>query len=221
MPVDRDDRRTLLRMSLGLLVAPVLLGQSRRQPNEARRGRPAMAFIGDSITQMWQELHPAYFPPGRINRGIGGQTSAQIRARMAADVIAHRPRIVHILAGTNDVAGNGGPMTADESVANLAAMARSARAQGIFPLIGTVPPANVCYWRPQIVPGPGIHAINRRLRALAAREHLQLVDYFTALADRNGGLRASLSDDGVHPNLAGYRVMERQLNSVLARLPGR
>lgn len=171
----------------------------------------AAVFIGDSITEHWPRVSPGYFHADWINRGISGQTSPQILLRMMADVIALRPRLVHILAGTNDVARNTGVISVEATVANLIAMAQLARTNGIRPVLGTIPPASRFFWRPEIEPVAEIAETNRMLREAAQSKRYKLVDYFAVLAASDGGLPAELGADGVHPNAAGYRRMEQEL----------
>lgn len=197
------------------------LGRYAADNAERRRNgqRTDMVFIGDSITELWMRERPAYFPPARANRGIGGQTSPQILLRMMADVVALRPRAVHIMAGTNDVAGNTGPISPDQTLDNLAAMVAVASAHGIAVVLATVPPAATFWWRPAIVPRAAIDQINTGVRAMAADDHqLMLADYHPLMADHDGAMRADLSGDGVHPNANGYAVMERLLDPIMAGL---
>lgn len=177
-----------------------------------------LVFMGDSITQGWRDKRPAFFPDGRVNRGIGGQTTPQMVLRMMADVIALKPRAVHIMAGTNDIAGNTGPMTAAMTHDNLAAMATLARANGIAVLLGAVPPAANYPWRPGLDTVTPIIAVNRWLANYAAQHGATFVDYHTALQDGAGGMRPGLAYDGVHPTEAGYATMEQVLVPVLARM---
>ncbi|MGB5021349.1 GDSL-type esterase/lipase family protein [Sphingorhabdus sp.] len=177
-----------------------------------REGRKVdIVFIGDSITEIWKHKRPGFFPDSRINRGIGGQTSPQILLRMMPDVIAHRPKIVHILAGTNDVAGNTGAIDEAATVNNILAMVQLAKANGIKPVVGTIPPAAAFFWRPEIKPVEKIREINRRLKAASKTHHFSLVDYYDVLASPEGALPAQLGADGVHPDVAGYDRMERLL----------
>ncbi len=106
---------------------------------KARGAKPGIVFMGDSITQGWREKRPAFFGEGRVGRGISGQTTPQMLVRMMADVVALRPRAVHIMAGTNDIAGNTGAMTRAQTCDNLAAMATAARANGIAVILASVP----------------------------------------------------------------------------------
>lgn len=170
-----------------------------------------IVFIGDSITELWKHRRPDFFGPKRINRGIGGQTSPQILLRMMADVVAHRPKIVHILAGTNDVAGNTGPITEDAIVANIVAMVQLAKSNGIRPVVGTIPPAARFFWRPEVDPVGAIQAINAKLQKVSKTYRFALVDYHHALASAEGALPSELGADGVHPDASGYERMERAL----------
>lgn len=172
-----------------------------------------IVFIGDSITELWGHRRPDFFAEGRVNRGIGGQTSPQILLRMMADVVAHRPKIVHILAGTNDVAENTGVIAPEATVNNLIAMVQLARANGIRPVVGTIPPAARFFWRPEVRPIEKISEINRELHRAAQRHRIILVDYHSALASADGALAPEFGADGVHPNALGYKKMEQLLGS--------
>jgi lysophospholipase L1-like esterase len=173
--------------------------------------RPALVLMGDSITENWLLADPALFAGINVNRGIGGQTTPQMLLRFRADVIALQPRAVHIMAGTNDVAGNTGPVTLADVKNNLMSMVELARAQGITVLLGSIPPAAAFDWRPGLDPRPLITELNDWLRAYAAANALAYVDYHTALVDAHGALRSDYGNDGVHPNRAGYAVMRQVL----------
>lgn len=182
-------------------------------------GMPTRAvFMGDSITQGWRDKNPDFFPAGRVNRGIGGQTTPQMLLRMMADVIALRPKAVHIMAGTNDIAGNTGPMTAQMTRDNLAAMATLAKAHGIHVLLASIPPAANYPWRPGLDTRTPIAAHNAWLRTYAEAGGHGWIDYHPALAGPDGGMRPGFAVDGVHPTLAGYEAMNAVLLPVLARL---
>lgn len=183
----------------------------------ASGNRPCIVFLGDSITEGWMRLRPEFFGPGRVCRGIGGQTTPQMLVRMIPDVIGLRPRAIHILAGTNDIAGNTGPMTLEQSRDNIDAMATLAQAHGIRVLIGSVPPAAAFRWRPEKRPAQDIVALNHLLRALAKRHRATWVDYHAALTNTDGGMRDGMARDGVHPLAAGYAAMEAVVTPHLAR----
>lgn len=169
-------------------------------------GESRVVFMGDSITEAW---HLADSFPGKpyINRGISGQTTPQMLVRFRQDVIALQPKAVVILAGTNDIAGNTGPMTLEQSEDNLASMAELASANGIKVVLCSILPAFDYPWQPGLTPAPKIVAINKWLRAYAEEHGHVYVDYHTAVKDERDGLPATLSGDGVHPKPAGYAVM--------------
>lgn len=184
--------------------------------------RPQVVFIGDSITEGWIASDPDFFANGNLDRGISGQTSPQILLRFMQDVIALRPRAVHIIAGTNDLAGNTGPTDMAAYQANMRAMVALARAHGIAVVLGSVPPADRFNWSPGIAPAGRIVAINAWLRDFAREEGLVYADYHGALAGPGGQLPAQYSDDGVHPNAAGYAAMRPVAEAALAQaLSGR
>lgn len=118
-------------------------------------------------------------------------------------------RAVHIMAGTNDVAGNTGPTTAQDVKNNIISMVELARANGIRVILGSIPPAASFNWRPQLQPVRQIKALNAWLREYAAQNRLEYIDYYAALAGPSGELKANLGNDGVHPNRDGYRIMRK------------
>lgn len=177
-------------------------------------------FLGDSITELWSESAARVFGERRLNRGIAGQTSPQMLLRFAADVVALRPRFVHLMTGTNDIAGNTGPTSARRYQDNIEAMVAIAKRQGIVVLLASIPPAASMPWRPSPGTPARIEALNRWLKALAVSEGLVYVDYHAALVAPDGAFRADLSNDGVHPNNRGYARMKSVLESALGRLPG-
>ncbi len=181
--------------------------------------RPQVVFMGDSITENWLLGDSALFDASHVNRGIGGQTTPQMLLRFRADVVALRPQAVHLMAGTNDVAGNTGPSTLQDVKNNLMSMVELARAHDIKVLLGSIPPAGAFSWRPDIDPRPFIAELNQWLRDYAAAEGLIYIDYHTPLATADGALRPELGNDGVHPNRAGYAVMRSVLDTQLAALP--
>lgn len=168
---------------------------------------PQVVFIGDSITENWVQLDPGLFGQTRLGRGISGQTSPQLLVRFWQDVIALKPRVVHIMVGTNDIAGNTGPTTPEAYQNAVRAMVALAQANGIVVILGSIPPADTFGWATQHQPKPWIAGLNRWLKDFAAERGAVYADYFTALAGPNGELPAGYSPDGVHPNAAGYAVM--------------
>ena len=175
-------------------------------------------FMGDSITEGWFDKRPGFFTRGRVDRGIGGQTTPQMVLRMMSDVVALRPRAVHIMGGTNDIAGNTGPMTPQMSENNIRAMTDIAQREGIKVLIASVPPAAKFPWAPAIETRRAIAELNRRLKRLAAQKGATWVDYHPVLDDGTGAMKAGLSYDGVHPTEAGYDAMAKVINPILAKV---
>jgi lysophospholipase L1-like esterase len=186
-------------------------GLERYKEADVQLGPPAagedrVVFMGDSITQGWK-LNQSF--PGKpyVNRGISGQTTPQMLVRFRQDVIDLKPKAVIILAGTNDIAGNTGPMTLQQSEENIASMADLATANGIHVVICSVLPAFDYSWAPGLEPAPKIAEVNQWLSKLAAGKGYVYVDYYSAMKDTRGGLPPNLSRDGVHPLPAGYAVM--------------
>jgi lysophospholipase L1-like esterase len=173
-------------------------------------GEERVVFMGDSITDGWGRNVKVPFFPGKpyINRGISGQTTAQMLLRFYPDVVALKPKAVVFLAGTNDIGGNLGPVTLESIENNLAAMADLARANGIRVVMASLTP--VCdYHRPQIAQRPPekILALNRWIQDYCARNHFVFLDYFNSTVDDKGFFKTEITNDGLHPNEAGYAIM--------------
>lgn len=166
-----------------------------------------IVFLGDSITEGWRDKRPGFFKDGRVCRGISGQTTPQMVLRMMQDVIQLKPRFLHVMAGTNDIAGNTGPMTAAQTEDNLRAIALLAKASGIRMLLACVPPAKGFRWRPGLETVAPIRAINRWAQANAGAMGVTWVDYTPVLADAEGAMKPGMAYDGVHPTEAGYDAM--------------
>ncbi len=178
---------------------------------------PRVVFMGDSITENWGLADPQFFERGVLNRGISGQTTPQMLVRFRQDVIALKPRAVHILGGTNDVAGNTGPTRPQDFKDNIMSMVELARAHGIHVILGSIPPTARFNWRPQLNPVPQIRELNQWLRDYAAHNGCDFIDYYSALVGRAGELNPELGNDGVHPNRDGYRIMRGLLDKHLAQ----
>jgi lysophospholipase L1-like esterase len=173
-------------------------------------GEKRVVFMGDSITDSWGRSVGEFFPGrGFINRGISGQTTPQMLVRFRADVIALKPAAVVILAGTNDIAGNTGPSSVAMIEDNFSSMVDLARAHGIRVVLASILPINNYVTKDQADrrPPATIRALNDWMRDLARRENLTFVDYYAAMVDGHGMMKKELSDDGLHPNAAGYAVM--------------
>jgi lysophospholipase L1-like esterase len=164
-------------------------------------------FLGDSITEGWARADPDLFSNGIVGRGISAQTTPQLLVRMHADVIALKPRVVHIMAGTNDIAHNTGPMTAQDSQNNIMAMCEIARAHKIRVVLGSVPPASKYWWRPEAQPKAEALAMNDWMRGYAKSIGAKYADYAAALTDAQGNVKVELAKDEVHPTREGYAAM--------------
>jgi lysophospholipase L1-like esterase len=176
-------------------------------------GKPVgVVFMGDSITEGWKSKHPAFFAtPDHVCRGISGQTTPQMVLRMMADVVHLKPRAVHIMAGTNDIAGNTGPMTKAQTEDNLRMMAEVAGASGIDVLLASIPPSSAFPWRPGLEVTPSIRLLNQWIKGYAEGTGATFVDYTPALATPGGAMKPGMADDGVHPTPQGYAAMESVL----------
>lgn len=187
-------------------------------------GEQRVVFYGDSITDAWGgRPGTGTFFPGEpyVNRGISGQTTPQMVVRFHQDVVNLRPKVVVILAATNDVAENTGPMTPEMTMDNFRAMVEIARANGINPVIASIPPAGDFPWKKGMEPAPKIRALNQLLEAWCKSEGIVWVDYYSAMADANGAMKPGLSVDGVHPNAAGYALMAPLAEAGIAKALGK
>ena len=177
-----------------------------------------VVFMGNSITEGWAQYFPTMFA-GKpyINRGISGQTTPQMLIRFRQDVIALRPKVVVILAGINDIAGNTGPSTLEMIEDNLASMTELAQSHRIRVVLSSVLPAIDFPWRHGLEPAPKVIALNKWIKDYAAKRGAVYLDYHSAMADANGGMRAGLASDGVHPTEAGYRAMAPLAEQAIAK----
>lgn len=173
------------------------------------KGENRVVFMGNSITEGWLRTDSAFFA-GKpyINRGISGQTTPQMVLRFRQDVIDLHPKVVVILAGTNDIAGNTGPATLEQIMGNLANMAELAKAHNIKVVLSSVLPVYDYPWKPGLQPAEKIVTLNAMIKDYAAKNGCVYLDYWTAMADERKGLPKNLANDGVHPTMAGYKIME-------------
>ncbi|GAB3359298.1 SGNH/GDSL hydrolase family protein [Arachidicoccus ginsenosidivorans] len=182
--------------------------------NQVVKALPAserkVVFMGNSITEGWYHNDSSFFKTNHlIGRGISGQTTSQMLVRFRKDVIDLHPKAVVILAGTNDIAGNTGDISLDNIMGNLASMAELAKAHGIKVFLCSVTPAFDYPWSKGKHPDVKIPELNELIKAYASKNHVTYVDYFSKLADNRNGMPADLAVDGVHPKLAGYKIMEQ------------
>ena len=184
-----------------------------------------VVFLGDSITDSWSnERFGGFFPgKGYVNRGISGQTTPQMLVRMKPDVLAFSPKVIVLLAGTNDIAGNTGPQTDEDIQRNITAIAELATANGARMVLASVLPVSAYHVSPgappQTVrrPPARINTLNTWLKAYAAAHKHVYLDYFSAVADEKGLLRAELSEDDLHPNERGYAIMAPLAEAAIAQ----
>jgi lysophospholipase L1-like esterase len=186
--------------------------QLLKLPNNGNR----IVFIGDSITEFWQQYDSAFFTQNKyINRGISSQTTSQIKERFQNDVIDLKPKYVIILAGINDIAENNGPISIEEIMNNIVSMVEKALKNNIEVVLCSILPASDFYWNPKIKPIEKIKQLNVLIEAYCLIEKIKFVDYYTPMVDENFGLDKKFTDDGVHPNLNGYLKMKTILESYL------
>ena len=192
-------------------------------PGEAR-----VVFMGDSITDSWDDPRFGGFFPGKsyVNRGISGQTTPQMLLRFRPDVIALGARAVVILAGTNDIAGNTGPMTNEEIAGNLASMAELAKTHSVRVVFASILPVSDYHYKPGAPGGPQttrrpserIRALNAWMKEYASKNGHTYLDYWPATADDRGMLKADFSDDDLHPNQKGYDAMAPLVEGAIQRV---
>ena len=188
----------------------------------AASGEKRVVFMGDSITDSWGRRGGKFWPDRPyVNRGISGQTTPQMLIRFRPDVIALGAKVVVILAGTNDLAANTGPMTLEQIEGNLESMAQLAKANGIKVVMSSVMP--VCdYHRPQTARRQPVKiiALNQWIQAYCKKNKLVYLDYYSAMLDDTKMFRKEITDDGLHPNAAGYAIMEPLAEKAIAKALG-
>jgi lysophospholipase L1-like esterase len=197
------------------------------QQAPAANAEARVLFLGDSITDSWDDPKFGGFFPGKpyINRGISGQTTPQMLLRMPADVLAHKPKVLVLLAGTNDIAGNTGMMTNQQIQDNITMIAELATLHGIKVVLASVLPTSNYHAKPgdplppQTVrrPPERIRALNTWLKAYADSNRHVYLDYYTATVDAQGMLKTELSADDLHPNIAGYQIMAPLAEAAIAK----
>lgn len=182
-------------------------------------GEKRIVLMGDSITEFWLPIHPEFFAgKSYIDRGISGQTTPQMLIRFRPDVINLQPDVVVILAGVNDIAGNTGPTTNEKIVENIISMIELAHANKIKVILCSVLPAANFNWRPNDKAAATIIQLNQLIKSYADKHHIPYIDYHAVMADANNGLPKEFSNDGVHPNLKGYQIMEPLLEKAIQQI---
>ena len=176
-----------------------------------------VVFMGNSITEDWLKIRPEFFDnKDYINRGISGQTTPQMLLRFRQDVVDLNPKVVVILAGTNDIAGNSGYISLEAIISTIKSMAEIANANDIHVIISSILPAIDYPWKPGLDPASKIITINKALKTFSEENNFIYLDYYAAMVDDKGGLKVpeyTTANDLVHPNKAGYLVMEKKCHN--------
>lgn len=192
--------------------------ENAKVPVLSPKDHSRVVFMGNSITEGWINKRPEFFNAKKyINRGISGQTTPQMLLRFRQDVIALKPSVVVILAGINDIAQNTGPYTIEATSGNIFSMCELAKQNGIKAIICSVLPAFDFPWKPGLEPAQKVIQLNTVLKAYAEQHKLLYVDYFSAMVNEQMGLKKELGTDGVHPNEAGYAIMEPILEKAISK----
>ena len=188
----------------------------KKFPQEKRK----VVFMGNSITQNWVSRHGQFFTDnGYIGRGIGGQTTYQMVLRFYEDVVALHPKAVVINGGTNDIATNNHPYVEDRTFQNICIMAQIAKQNKIKVILTSVTPCDHYTWRPEVTNViEKIQSLNARIKAYAKKNKFQYVDYYEAMRDERGAMREGISDEGCHPTVAGYEIMEPLVQAAIRKV---
>lgn len=177
-----------------------------------------VVFMGNSITEGWKMSSQEFFSQNKyINRGISGQTTSQMLVRFRPDVIALKPKLVVILAGINDIAQNNGPIELKDIFGNIVSMAELAKINNIKVILSSVLPANDFSWKKGMEPAEKVIQLNSMLEKYASENKIPFVNYYPKMVDSKKGLDKKYTNDGVHPTLAGYKVMEPILQEAILK----
>lgn len=183
-----------------------------------RPGEKRIVFLGNSITEVWKSKDSSFFSNRPyLNRGIGGQTTAQMVARFQQDVIDLKPAVVVILAGINDIAENEGPIALEDVYGNIVSMVELAVSNNIQVVVSSILPANYFPWRPALKPAEKVIALNAMLQSYCKTHGIVYLDYYSKMVNDEKGLDKDLAEDGVHPTLAGYAIMEPLVEKAIAQ----
>lgn len=178
-----------------------------------------VVFMGNSITEGWKTNDPEFFSKNNyINRGIGGQTTSQMLVRFRPDVIDLKPKLVVILAGINDIAQNNGPIELHDIFGNIVSMVELAKANTIKVILSSVLPANDFPWKKGMEPAEKIIELNKMLEKYAFENKIIFVNYYPKMVNSEKGLDKKYTNDGVHPTLAGYKVMEPLIQEAILKV---
>ena len=189
-----------------------------QKKNEEVKTKPVAVFMGDSITFGWAK-HCGYFfkENNFIGRGIGGQVTSQMLVRLRKDVIDLKPEYAVILAGTNDIAQNQGYISVENICGNIISMVEILKANNIKPVVCSVLPVKRYPWRKQIESIAPISQLNAMLKDYCQKNNVKYVDYYSALVDSEKGLPKEYAGDGVHPTVAGFKIMQKIILEALKK----
>ena len=184
-----------------------------------KKGERRVVFLGNSIFEGWLRLRPDFFE-GKpyYDRGISGQTTPQMLLRFYEDVLALQPEVLVLKAGINDIAQNSGPYNQQQTLNNIKAIAQLARFNKIKVIICSVLPANEFRWRPGLEPADKVIALNKAISEFAEQEGYFYLDLYSAVVDDKKGMKAAYADDGVHPTIEGYKVLEPLVEAAIANV---
>jgi lysophospholipase L1-like esterase len=182
-----------------------------------KKGERRVVFLGNSIFEGWLRLRPEFFA-GKpyFDRGISGQTTPQMLLRFYEDVLALQPEILVLKAGINDIAQNAGSYNQQQTLNNIKAIAQLARFNKIKVILCSVLPANEFRWRPGLEPADKVVALNKAIRDFAEQEGYFFLDLYTAVVDDKKGMKATYAEDGVHPTVEGYKVLEPLVEAAIS-----
>ena len=194
-------------------------GEANAQLEAPDKKEQRVVFIGNSITDNWTRDHGQFFEanPSYVNRGISGQTSAQMLLRFRPDVIELNPKVVIISAGTNDIAGNRGAISIERIAGNIFSMVELAKANHIKVVLASVLPASSYSWSPSVEPADKIIELNKLIKAYAKKNSVVYLDYYKPMVNKDRGLKKDLGRDTVHPNATGYDVMEPMVKTAIEK----
>ena len=217
-------------LSIGLMMALCITLQAQDWANlnyyrkanslleNPEKDEDRIVFMGNSITEFWKNIHPEFFhEKPYVNRGICAQTTSQMLLRFRADVLNLHPKIVVFLGGTNDIAGNTGNVTLDMIEDNIFSMIDLAQANDIAVVLCSILPVYDYPWSPGKEPAQKIIELNNALQFYAETHELTFVDFHTPMKDNRNGLRIEFGEDGVHPNIAGYLIMEPLVEAAITK----